>query len=344
MSHPAYGSRFAPGAAPPPPAPPPPPKRSMRPVILGVGAIAVIALAVVVALAITLGNAPKKGPNSNARPSDAALAFLDAVASGDAAKALSLQTHQPADRLLLTDESLAASRRVAPITDIAVVTDTETVTEVSYRLGSETKRALFKPVRQPDGTWRIERGTTTLQINRRKGLPVLVDGVEIDKTEVEIFPGAHGVTTGKRYVAYAEPTFTAADGQAFPRLAPAPRITEEGRTAFLAAAKAALDACVQQKSIDPPDCPQHVGTAPDLRPDLNTLRWRLEGPNPADGLQPRISGSDDTIAEAGFTVDMSIVVKVTQGKTSGEVTGKWPFKATAVASLMTEPMQVKFRR
>ncbi|GAB3624606.1 hypothetical protein GCM10027418_26910 [Mariniluteicoccus endophyticus] len=345
MTMPRYDSRFAPGGYAPPPPPPPAPKRtSMRLVGLAVGAVAVVALAVVVALALTLGAAPKPGPSSQSKPVDAALAFMEAVASGDASAALALQVHQPADRTFLTKEALTESRKLAPITEITPGSQSEQVAEVSFKVGGETKRGLFRPVRQPDGTYKIERGTTVVQVTRRKGLPVLLGGIEMKSGEAEIFPGAHSITTGLRNITYAESQFTVADSQSFPRIAPAPRITEEGRTAFVNAAKAQLEACLQVKQLTPPDCPQVVKPSEGQKPELDTIRWKLEGPNPLDNLQPRISAADETQAEAQTSMRINVSVMVSQNGVRGESANTFTFGSTAVAKMTTDDVLVRFTR
>ena len=54
------------------------------------------------------------------KPSDAVKSYLEALAAGQAATALSLGDDAPADTSLLTDAVLAQSNKLAPLTDINV--------------------------------------------------------------------------------------------------------------------------------------------------------------------------------------------------------------------------------
>lgn len=334
-----YPQGFAPGLMPPPA--PMPPRRS-RPWGLIIGAFVVVALGIIVAVIVTLATAPSGGTNS-AKPADAATAFLKAVADGDSAKALSLQNHQPAERSHLTDEALKASMKAAPITDIAVVRESESQVEVTYKAGGTPLHAIFTPAKQSDGSWRVERGTTTVRVTPRKGLPLKVDDIAVDRPEIEVFPGIHPVASGLANITYAETTLTAADAQSFPHLVPAPRVSEEGKKAFAAATRTALEACVRAKALAPADCPQETKPAAGQRPDEKTVVWRLEN-DPITGLDPKISATQFTAAEATISPKMTVRVTVEQGSMKGEVSGVSDGAATAYADLTANPVVVKFRR
>lgn len=337
-------SAFAPRppGAPAPEPPPAPPKRpSARAGLLIGGAAVLVALVVIVAM--FFGKSPGGAAGEqDPRPSDAAVRFLEAVAAGDSARALSLQQQRPKDNVLLTDAVLRESRQRAPISRIRVSQETPTEVELTYQLGNAEARGRFVPVKQPDGSYKVDRGTTTVQITRPKSIPVLFNGVKIETNEVEAFPGTYEMSTGMPYITFTETQFTVSGPTSFPRLAPAVTLTDAGRAAMLDATRRALDACIAAKDLNPPNCPQQVGMPPNTRADNNTIRWQLLE-DPLVNQVPKLSISDDTTAELRLSVKAKVALSVIMdGRTSNVGEQQFTFATRAVAPMTGNQVTARF--
>ncbi|NNG18006.1 hypothetical protein HJ590_00165 [Naumannella sp. ID2617S] len=335
----ATESAFAPpqpGSLRPQPLRQPPARRPPTRALVLAGVATVLVIAVVVA-ALVFGKAPGGQANPpRATGADAAVRFLEAVAAGDSARALSLQQQAPRDRTLLTDTVLRESRQRAPISRIRITHDSANDVEITYQLGEAEVRAHFVPVRQPDGSYKVDRGTTTVQVTRPKQVPVIVNGVRLTTNEVDAFPGAYETTTGLANISFLEPRFTISGPTSFPRLAPAAQLTEQGRRAMLDATRKALEECMKAKDLNPPNCPQQVRVEPNQRPDNASIRWELVE-DPLAGQTPKLTIADDTVAELRLVVKTKISVTVMTDNRPGVVNAQPKEFSTQALAPMTQP-------
>lgn len=349
---PAYGppsyaspSAFAPESGADVTVPPPPgPKKSNRGMIallIGGGAVLV---ALVVFLAFFLGGLGPGGATAKASPADGARQFLEAVAAGDSARALALQVDAPTERSLLTDEVLTESRQRAPISNIRVTLDTPTAVELTYQLGAREAKARFLPVRQPDGTFKVQRGTTTVQVSRPRQVPVLINDTHLSVNEVQAFPGAYRLSTGLANLEFADPEFTVSGPEAFPRLAPAAKLSQTGEAAFLAAAKDQLNECVKAKELNPPNCPQSVRLPDGVEAQPNSINWSVVG-DPFVGATPKLNLNDESVAEVRVNVQMRITASTRdRDGRAGTINAPdlKPFSTLATGQVATDPVTVRF--
>lgn len=274
-------------------------------------------------------------------PAGGAVRFLEAVADGDAEKALSLQNQAPVDRTLLTDETLDRSRQLTPISDIRIVQNTPELVEVSYRLGPEEVHARFVPVRRPNGSYKIDRGTATVQVSRPEHVPVFINGVRLTADEVEAFPGTYELTTGEQYIGYAEPLLTVSGPETHPQVAPNPRLTPRGADAFLAATHTRLTACMQSHEVNPPGCPQSLTIAEGTVVDPASVRWALEE-DPLVAVTPTLSLTDETVAEVRLSVRARLQAFVVTPTGPGMVNQSTTFDTVATGRVTDDPITVAF--
>lgn len=324
--------------APPPPLPGAQRWRRIRRVVL----LAVVAaLVVAAAFVIPRGLGYHRTPGADRRPSTGAVQFLQAVADGDADRALALQHQAPEDRTLLTDDVLDRSRRLTPISRIEVIVDNPERVEISYLLGQEEVHAQFDPVRQPDGSYRIERGTTTVQVNRPDQLEVFVNGVRLTADTVEAFPGTYQLATGLENIEYVEPLFTVSGPETEPQLAPSPRLSTQGAAAFMTAVRDRLAACMQSREVNPPDCPQSLNIAEGTLVDPASVRWALEE-DPFVAVTPKLSLTDETVAEVRLSIRARLQALVTTPTGPGMVNQSATFETLATGQVTSDPINIKF--
>ena len=127
--------------------------------------------------------------------------FLTAVAEGDANTARKLAGGSTSDDLL-TEEALAASLELAPITNIVVdpdvlqANDYEATVSASFDVGDTTVKRDFK-LWNTSKTWEISDGLVSLSLNSFEGLDPEVNGVDVGTgSSIKVFPGAYQVTLG----------------------------------------------------------------------------------------------------------------------------------------------------
>lgn len=284
--------------------------------------------------------------NAGARtPGGAVREFLVAVARADGARALRFQQAPPARRTLLSDAVLGRTRAFAPITDIRVESATAAANLVvaHFRTGGEPVRAAWPVARQADHTWKVVRGTSPITVAFPNNLPVVIDGVRLDTTEAEVFPGRHRIGTGTTQLSYHPgDTFVAPGGQAI-HLAPAPALTDAGRDAVAEAARGAWQRCLQQRSLSPPGCPQHVSSGEAIRFDPATIRWSADG-DPFAQIVPTLSFEDAARAEFPVHARLRLRVWATREGYSNEIDQEIEVNTVATANLLTNPVQVDFRK
>ncbi|MCL2455590.1 MAG: hypothetical protein FWD18_09885 [Micrococcales bacterium] len=164
-----------------------------------------------VSLAVGLGGcAVTSGPSGSALR-DHAQAYLDAVASGDASRALELSDEidgeslrgQPVSDVLLTDAVLGgATERISDVQIQSVRVNnaiqgeqgssaTDGSVSVTFVLDSETRRGSLG-YRYVDGRWSLREGLIgylALPCYPSSGVPLQIDGANVDLSGVTTTPG-----------------------------------------------------------------------------------------------------------------------------------------------------------
>ena len=246
---------------------PPPRQRSKVPLIIGIVAAAmvlVIVLAVVLQSQARSRAEQQEREEAQARVDGAAgsvQGVFDAIVAGDAATALSY-LRADGNQEMLTDEVLAASAEIAPITDVVVTPPAEisvytsfAEVEVSYRLGETDVQQTYQVTdTDADGSWVVDGVLASYylyDLDASTGLTLLLNGAAVTNEEFLLFPGAYEFTTTTTY-------FTLGDSTAFevtdpyvvesPTLEPA--LTKDGIIAFRQAVSDAVDACVASKKLE----------------------------------------------------------------------------------------------
>jgi hypothetical protein len=300
-----------------PPGGPPPAKSSNKGlwiVLGGIAAFLVLALVVVIVLVAAAGG-DDEGTGGAAKAgsqSEAVQTYLEAIADGDADKALSLAAVEPLDTTFLTDEVLADSAEVAEITDIRVAEVANEYTSLvpaTFKVGDQTVTENFFVTKSGD-SWRLRTAGSELDFTnmRKNTLPLLINGTPLEVDKVMLFPGAYQLTSGSDYVSYGPSgRFTVKSNSDYLSSADlTPELTPEGEKAYVAAVKASTKACLQKKELSPSNCPNEAGSSQTYRIDKASIRWRQTGTDPFANLQPRLDYDNPNIATSRPTLRMEV--------------------------------------
>ncbi|MFV0407081.1 MAG: hypothetical protein ACK5LN_09705 [Propioniciclava sp.] len=297
---------------------------------------------IVMLAASALSNSSPTGTGTSASPASqpprsydtaeaAVEAFLNAVAQGDSVTAIALLTRAPGDRSLLTDEMLAASAAVAPITDVTVTPDPaapEHMAEVpvSYKVGEQLVQTKVQARQSTGGSW-VVYGTSTMRAPYGSdGLAITVNGIGVaNPDQMEVFPGSYEIATTTRYYTFKGTTQTitttdfSSDGFRETEIT----LNDEGLKVFREAIVKDVDACLASKKIDP-GCGLGLESNPDreLQPIEDTFKRELsaEAKTALKNLKPELDFENPFSVSAGRIGSLKVTAKCEDTAAAKKVT------------------------
>lgn len=302
--------------------------RSKLPFILGGGALVLVIVVVVIVVAVVHASGqgdnaaePPQGTSTagsksstQAKPetaSDAVQGYLNALAAGDATKALTYLSQQPSDTSLMTNDVLKASLKSAPLTGITVpkVTDKYAYeVDASYKLGDRPVNAKFD-IDDSSGHYLIDQGYAELDLGDvSNGLPLTINGTKVSADKVYLFPGSYHVATTARYISLGSSAdFLVQQPDDYPDVEPKPELTSQGQKVFKQKVTAAIQACLKSTKRNPgcglslagktddgytvKDGTVHRTLTADARAQIKTMKATLDYENPT------VAEDEDFIAE-----------------------------------------------
>ncbi|GAC69663.1 hypothetical protein GS4_26_01110 [Gordonia soli NBRC 108243] len=265
-------------------------------------AVLVVALVVTLVLVVTRD----KGPGGS--PQAAVQTYLEALAGGDAKKALSVMKTPPSEDLL-TDEILKKQQDIAKITEIDVRepdTDTGTlaVVKATYRFGDRNADIDFRLNKSGD-EWQIDDGAIALSVENLRIPQPTFFGVDIsDETKIYVFPGPQDWGSANQNI-----TAENSNGREFP-LGPGAFsyvsldavLSPKGKSTVETAVNNYLTTCATstqpRAATDKPGCSQSIFGA-----QAGTVRWTK--PTDLSGLSYRLDYSDPSSVSVNGTVQWS---------------------------------------
>ena len=289
--------------------------------------------------------------NPAATPDGAVQEFLQAVAGGDASTALNLLTPfagdatpaestiaSPAesptesssttpaespDQFYLTNEVLAKSNELAPITNIVVAPpDTKdsntTIVAASYDIGSQHVDTTYN-VTLIDDSYRVN-GTIPVDFSSAYAprLNMTLNGVSMDRSGsnlISLFPGTYQLSIDSAIVAISNAAFVATGpADPVPTVAPSFKLTEQAPAILGGFAKKTFDDCLAETNLG-----NSCGWGAESLPEGATFK---EGSN----VWVILSGSDDfTTADwqiGHSPTEASATIKVTILSTCSDTSGQ----------------------
>lgn len=266
---PPYGQQGYPGQ---PPFGTPPKKKSSAGLILGIvgGVVALLLIAGVGGYFVIV----------NSRPDSMVKEYFEALAAGDAEKALSFAANDPSDPTLLTDEVLEASNALATITDVTITNRTERTVRVSYRIGGELDSVNYEVTKTSDG-WKMREVAFPIGVVAGvKNVPAVINGVKVaDVEKALVFPGTYEFATSSKHLAWTEPQQTLRGGTLQVPISTRVELTDGGEDAARQAIRDRWDTCMKKRELKPKGCPFQLASL-NGTVDKSTIRWSAD-PHPA---------------------------------------------------------------
>lgn len=187
--------------------------------------------------------------------------YLTALADGDAKTARAI-IGETTDTSLLTDEVLAASNELAPISNIVVDVDdsytidsVETIVPATFDIGDETVTRDFSVWNFSDDEWEIFDGLVNISFTALDGMDFKVNGVEPSSDYVPVFVGAYQITLDKEEFTLSggTDTFVIADRDDASELySVRPELTAEATKTFRDLVRASLAECLTSTALTTP--------------------------------------------------------------------------------------------
>jgi hypothetical protein len=320
----------------PPPGPPQRKKGLGTGAIIGIvgGGIAVlVALVVVVSLVVSqvaagAGSRPDAKPDAKpAKPSTVVTDYLTALSKGDAKTALSYLSDPADDDTLLTDDVLAASNTIAPITAIKVVDEptgsgSGDVT-VSYLLGDTPVTTTYSVYDTGDDDgWKLSGGLGSLSVAQFDGLGLTVNGQAVDGDSVDVFPGSYELaTTLPNFALTGETTLTVTEPYASADTSGIePGLSDAGTAQFRSLVQAAVAACVASTTLA-------AGCGIDLPATLSDGTQLVEGTiqrtldadttTTLGSLEATLSYDNPTLAQGDYIGAVDVTAQCSQDGSTG---------------------------
>ncbi len=250
--------------------------------------------------------------------------YLTALKDGDIDKALTYGPVGPGSTVLLNQATVRRGLDRAPIGSINVPTADENASQIraSYTIGTEAVEAVFRVVKNDDGSWHLAKATTTVHVSAKRNdrVPLSINGQVVGPVvDLELVPGSYAFDTTLPYLAYHERTnFTVPNLDYGTPIEELPVvITPQGREALIQATNTSLDQCLSSQELSPVNCPFRFPLPPGRQIVPGSIHRTLDLAEPAAVAQWAVSPSDFAVAEALVTVKGSLTATYTNGDTTG---------------------------
>ena len=245
--------------------------KNRKPLIIGIAAAVAVVLVGVITI-VSLSGGDNGGPNSDLSAKDTAKAYLDALSSGDAAKALSFGNAQPSNTDLLTDEILRKQLDKLPISNIRILDEDKTIAaagvsrvHIAANFGQTVNDVTLSLKMGEDQVWKLDSAAVKIDppftaVKDLAAQTVTVFGKQFKDGPIYTVPGYQDIGSTNKYLKVtAEPllldrlqtSYTAAN------LAPVLKLNDEGLSAIQDQLAATFAKC-QGQQLQPPGCPAQL--------------------------------------------------------------------------------------
>ncbi|MCH9729326.1 MAG: hypothetical protein K0U84_06575 [Actinomycetia bacterium] len=328
-----------------------PPPKSPKRLIITAAVVALVAALAFVGYRVSSGEGIAGfGASATLSPGQTAQQYLEALAAGDAEKALSFGASQPASTELLTNEILAKQNAEMPITNIRILdqdntggyTGAATTVHVAVNFGEVVDDVQLRLKKGGDDVWKLENAAVKIDsppsaATNEALRTVTVFGKTFDKGSLYLFPGYIDVGSTNKYLdVTAEPLLLSGLGaytSSYLRTQIA--LNDAGNDALEQAVADQFANCQASTQLNPPGCPTKVSGYDSRGAVDGTVNW---GPTDLSGVTfGALNPYDMTVFISGqATTPLSF--QTTDGETkSGTVTTY----VNAQADMATTPPNLK---
>lgn len=238
--------------------------------------------------------------------------YLQALANGDAEKAMGYLDEKPSDTSLMTDEVLKESNKIGGITDINVRSSSSTSSTVSasYKVDGDSSHASFK-VKESGGDYKLADAYAEVRmssLSRMSGLTITINGEKVKSTsKLDLFPGAYKIDTPNEYIdlgSKAEFTVTSprsSSVSAYLR----PDLNDKGQKLFTEKVKKAAKTCAASKKLKAGcglDLPKKSSSGYKLQDGTVTRELDSSTKSRIKNLEGTIRSSEPTLVRARLSL------------------------------------------
>ncbi|KRC61636.1 hypothetical protein ASE14_12400 [Agromyces sp. Root81] len=255
---------------------------------------------------------------------ETAEAYLTAIADADAETAVSF-LEATASGPLLTDEALAVSQKLAPLTDIVIgepdVTGDWGTVPVTYSIGDTAVSTELSVYRHSD-EWKISGGTGQLSVYHLDGLEPTINGIPVSGEYVDALPGAYeyGVAVdgfaieGDAVVLMTSPSeYPDTSGMDA-------ALTTEAADAFRQAVSASVDACIATTTLEA-GCglaiPATLSDGTQLTDGTITRSLPAETRAEIGAFDPELDYDVPTLVKGGYLGSVEVTAECTKDGSTG---------------------------
>lgn len=266
--------------------------------------IGIIVLVVLIIGALIFFFVPKNSQNDPNKPvpagqatnADAAVrGYLQALAAGNSADALSFLDSPPTDAALLTDEVLAFSNANNPISNITTDSSAGYTVAATFDIGSQNVTANFYAT-QYGKYYKLSYALQSVYIpSADSGVTMKINGVSFTQSSysVTLFPGYYEVTVDNSLLTVTNGEFYVSGSNNPDTSRMSIDLVSDAQGQFQDAATAQLDACMAEKAIMT-SCGFGVSSSNDssgnpVDIDVNSIVWSYR------------DGSSDDFSDADFS-------------------------------------------
>ena len=327
-----------------------PPPKSRKGLLIAVVVVVLVAALAFVGYRVTSGEGiGGTGASSSLSPGQTVQQYLEALAAGDAEKALSFGASQPASTEFLTNEILAKQIAEMPITNIRILGENgggelirTSWVNVAVNFGDVVDDVQLMLRKDNDDVWKLENAAVKLD-SSLSGLTnealdtVTVFGKNLDKGAVYVFPGYLEIGSSNEYLEVtSEPVLLRGLSLGGSYLSPEVALNDAGSDAIEQAVADAFANCQASNKLDPPGCPTKIGAADSYDAVDGTVNW---GQADLSGLTTGELREYDMTVRISGQVAMPVSVQTTDGGTkSGTIT----VYVNAKADITTSPPTLKW--
>lgn len=289
----------------------------------------------------TGATAPAAGGAASA--DEAVKGYMDAVAAGDAAKALSFSSGTPSDATLLTDAVLAASKQKHPITNIQVSegaskyerTATFTVDGKQYTQG-------FFVTSGGGNTYTLQKPAVDVSLGQMpvNAVGLTVNGVEVKGQKFSLFPGVYDLGTKNANFTASSPTLAVQSKYDSLSSEVTAKLSATGDAAARKAAKDQIAKCQTLKVLKDDTCGFNFGSTVigGGTADPKSLSCTPSGQNSIDTAELRPDYTDPRQVKGDISIKWSCSLKSTDGDPLTGSVSLFRF----VADMSQSPIKVTF--
>lgn len=249
-----------------------PPQKSRKPLIITLVSVGVVLLVGVIIAVIALSGGSNDGKGGSA--GDVVKGYLEALARGDAAAALSYGSGEPGSMDFLTDEILKKQIEKMPITDIKILNDSSKGSisfgqvHVSVKFGNKTSDETLS-LKRSGKEWKFENAAIKLDrmdsgvMEKARHVTTLF-GSPLPDSAVYVFPGWLDLASSTPNLEVtSNPVLL--DGlrgySSFYNLDVKVGITDAGKRAADRAIRDAVGKCTRTSALAPANCPNAFSQA-----------------------------------------------------------------------------------